>query len=180
MYLSSNVIGDSNNEFNFQHKLFLTNTQVLRLRKASGNNSSANVKLLKIQLHKIKQSGEFLAGILGQLLKTDLPLIKNALKLFTKSVSVPFGLASSTWARDTAIQKKIFGSGMTTLTISNEGKNDIMKTIKSFEQLGLLIKGVSKTIKNVVKEPKGGFLGMSLGTWGSSLLGNLSTGKGVK
>ena len=96
MYLSSNAIGDSNNEFNFQHKLFLTNTQVLRLRKASGNNSSANVKLLKIQLHKIKQSGEFLAGILGQLLKTDLPLIKNALKLFTKSVSVPFGLASST------------------------------------------------------------------------------------
>ena len=69
---------------------------------------------------------------------------------------------------------------MTTLTISNEGMNDIMKTIKSFEQLGLLIKGVSKTIKNVVKEPKGGFLGMLLGTWGSSLLGNLSTGKGVK
>ena len=53
---------------------------------------------------------------------------------------------------------------MKTLTISNEGMNDIMKTIKSFEQLGLLIKGVSKTIKNVVKEPKGGFLGMSLGT----------------
>ena len=180
MYLSSNAIGDSNNEFNFQHKLFLTNTQVLRLRKTSGNNSSANVKLLKIQLRKTRQSGEFSARILGQLLKTGLSLIKNALKLFAKSASVPLGLASSAWARDTAIQKKIFGSGMTTLTISNEGMNDIMKTIKSFEQLGLLIKGVSKTIKNVVKEPKGGFLGMSLGTWGSSLLGNLSTGKGVK
>ena len=89
------MIGDSNNEFNFQHKLFLTNTQVLRLRKTSVNNSSANVKLLKIQLRKTRQSGEFSARILGQLLKTGLSLIKNALKFFAKSASVPLGLASS-------------------------------------------------------------------------------------
>ena len=51
--LSSNIIGDSNDENNFPHKLLLTNAQVLRLRKAFANNSSANIKLSKTQLHKI-------------------------------------------------------------------------------------------------------------------------------
>ena len=55
--------------------------------------------------------------------------------------------------------------------------NDIMKIIKSLEEYGLLIKGVSETIKNEAKEQKGGFLGMLLGTLGASLLGNLLTGK---
>ena len=57
--------------------------------------------------------------------------------------------------------------------------NDIIKIIKSLEKSGLLIKGVSKTIKNEVKEQKGGFLGMLLGILGASLLGNLLTGKGT-
>ena len=57
--------------------------------------------------------------------------------------------------------------------------NDIMKIIKSLEEYGLLIKGVSETIKNEAKERKGGFLGMLLGTLGASLLGNLLTGKGA-
>ena len=52
--LSSNVVGDSNDENNFSHKLLLTNTQVSMLRKAFTNNSSANIKLSKIQLHKIR------------------------------------------------------------------------------------------------------------------------------
>ena len=57
--------------------------------------------------------------------------------------------------------------------------NDIMKIVKSLEDSGLLIKGVSETIQNVAKEQKGGFLGMLLGTLGASLLGNLLHGKGV-
>ena len=57
--------------------------------------------------------------------------------------------------------------------------NDIMKTIQSLEESGLLIKGVSKTIENEAKEQKGRFLSMLLGTSGASLLGNLLTGKGV-
>ena len=57
--------------------------------------------------------------------------------------------------------------------------NDIVKTIKSPEESGLFIKGVSETIKNKAKEQKGEFLGMVLGTLGSSLLGNLSKGKGT-
>ena len=71
----------------------------------------------------------------------------------------------------------MFGSGTTKLLISNEEINDIMKIVKSLEESGLLIKGVSKTIKNEAKEQKGRFLRMLLGTLGASLLGNLLTGK---
>ena len=56
--ISSNIIGDSNDENNFLHKLLLPNTQVLRLCKAFANNSSANIKLSKTQLHNIGQSGD--------------------------------------------------------------------------------------------------------------------------
>ena len=56
--ISSNVVSDSNdhsnNLWNFPHKLLLINTQVLRLHKAFANNSSANMKLSKTQLHKIR------------------------------------------------------------------------------------------------------------------------------
>ena len=55
MKILSNVVGDSNDENNFQHKLLLTNTQVSKLRQAFANGSSANIKLLKTQLHKIGQ-----------------------------------------------------------------------------------------------------------------------------
>ena len=55
-------------------------------------------------------------------------------------------------------------SGFITLIISNEELDDIMKIVKSLEDSGLLIKGVSETIKNDAKEQKGGFLSMLLGT----------------
>ena len=58
----------------------------------------------------------------------------------------------------------MFGSGITILIISNEEMNDFVKTVKSFEKSGLLIKGVSEIIKNEAEEQKGGFLGMLLGT----------------
>ena len=58
--------------------------------------------------------------------------------------------------------------------------NDIMKIIKALENSGILLKRVSKTIKNETKEQRGGFLSMLLGTLGASLLGNLLTGgKGI-
>ena len=66
---------------------------------------------------------------------------------------------------------------MTTLIIMNEEMNDIKKIVKSLEESVLLIKGVSQIIKNEVKEQKGGYTGMFLGTLGASLLGNLLTGK---
>ena len=76
----SNVVGDSNDENAFPNKLMLSNTEVSKLHKAFPNTFSANIKLTKTQLHKIGQSGGFLARLLGPLLKTDLPLIGKELK----------------------------------------------------------------------------------------------------
>ena len=67
--LSSNVVGDSKDENNFPHKLLLANTQVSKLCKAFANNSSANIKLSKTQLHEIEKSAGFLGRLLGPLLK---------------------------------------------------------------------------------------------------------------
>ena len=59
--------------------MLLTNTQVFRFRKTFVNNSSANIKVSKAQLDKIRQSGGLLGRLLGPLLKTELPLIGNVL-----------------------------------------------------------------------------------------------------
>ena len=73
--LSSNIIGDSNDENNFPQKLLLTNTQVSRLRKAFSNDPSCNIAFSKTQLSKTTQSVGFLGRLLGPLSKTGLPLI---------------------------------------------------------------------------------------------------------
>ena len=126
-------------------------------------NSSVNIKLSKTQVHKIGQSGGFLVRLLGPMLKTDLPLIGNVLKPLVKSVLIALGLTAAASATDAVIHKKMFGFGITTLIISNEKMNDIMKIVKSLERSGLLIKGVSKTIKNEAREQKGGSLWMLSG-----------------
>ena len=77
---------------------------------------------------------------------------------------VPLGLTTAALATEAAIQKKIFGSGRTT-SIFQINLIDIMKTFKSFQDAGLLIKGVSKTVENELKKQKGGFLGMSNKSW---------------
>ena len=92
--LSSNVVGDSNDENTFLHKL-LTNTQVLRLCKAFANGSSANIKLSKTQLQKVEKSEKFLGRILGLLLKNGLPLIGNVLKPLAKIILIPLGLTAA-------------------------------------------------------------------------------------
>ena len=71
------------------------------------------------------------------------------------------------------------GSGNTTLIISNEEMNDILKIVQALEDSTILLKGVTKKIKNETKEQKGGFLNMLLVTLGASLLGNLLIGKGI-
>ena len=86
---------------------------------------------------------------------------------------IPLRLTAAASATDAGIQKKIFWSHMITLITSNKEMVDIMKIIKSLKKFGLLIKGVSETIKNKAKEQqKGGFLGMLLGTLGASLSRN--------
>ena len=82
-------------------------------------------------------------------------------------------------AADAAFQKNIYGSGTTSLIIANEEMEDIMKIVNSLKESGLLIKGVSETIKNETKEQKGQLLSMLLGTLAVSLLGSTLAGKGV-
>ena len=84
--LSSNMIGDSNDENNFPHKLLLTGRQVANIRKSFANNSSADIQFSKTQLSKMIQTGGLLGKLLGSLLKTGLPLIKNVIKPSAKSV----------------------------------------------------------------------------------------------
>ena len=84
--------------------------------------------------------------------------MKNVLKPLAESVLIPLGLTAAASATDAAIHKKIIGSGFTTLIISNEEVNDILKIIKSLEESGSLIKGVSETIKNEAKNKKEDFL----------------------
>ena len=135
----------------------------------------ANIKLLKTQLHKIGQSEGFLVRLLVPLLITGLPLVGYILKPLAKSFSRPLRLTAS--VTDAAIHKKMFGFGFATLIISNEKMEDITKIVKSLEESGLLIKGVSETIQNEAKEKKEGFLSMLLDAVDASLLGHLLTGK---
>ena len=136
---------------------------------------STDLKLSKAQISKITQSRGFLRLLLsklaGLLMKVAIPLAKNVL--------APLGITAAASAIDAGIQKKMHGSGTTTLIISNEEMNDIMKIVQALEDSNILLKGVTKTIKNETKEQKGGFLSMLLGTLGASLLGNLLTGKGI-
>ena len=135
------------------------------------------------------KSGGFLGKLLGPLLKTGLPLIKNVITPLAKSVLIPLGLTAAASTADAGIRKKILGSGRrhssssashnTTLIISNKDIEDLIKIVKSLEDSGLLLKGITELVQNKVKEQKGGFLSMLLGTLGASLLGNLLTGKGV-
>ena len=78
------------------------------------------------------------------------------------------GLTAASSAIDAGVQKKIHGSGTTTLVTSNEEMNDIMKFVQALEDSNILLKGVTKTIKNETKDPKGGFLSILLGTLGAS------------
>ena len=106
-----------------------------------------------------------------------MPLIGNVPIALANSILKPLGLTTAASATDAAIHKEMFGSYTTTLTISNEEMNYIMKINKYLEESGLLIKDFTETIKNEAKEQKGRFIEMLLGTLGASLLGNLLTGK---
>ena len=130
MKISPNAADECNDENSFPYKLLLINTQALRLCKAFVNNFSDNIKLSKTHLYNIGWSARFLRRLLG-------PFIKNRLPL-AKSISIRLGLIEAASATDAAIHKKMFKlenlsdltSCMTTLIISNEEMNDIIKTVK--------------------------------------------------
>ena len=135
----------------------------------------SDLKLSKAQISKIIQSGGFLGSLLSKLAG---PLMKVAIP-FTKNVLASLGITAAALAMDAGIQKKKNGSGTTTLIISNEEMNNIMKIVKAFEDSNILLKGVTKKIKNETKERKRGFLSMLLGALGASLSWILLVRKGV-
>ena len=173
------MVSNSNDNTNFPHELLLTNRQVANIRKAFAKNISTDIKLSKAQLSKMMQSGGFLGNLSGKLAG---PLMKLAVPL-AKNVLAPLGIYAAMSANDGSIKKKMLGSAVTTLIISNDEMDDILKIVKSLENFGLLLKGVSETIQHEAKEQRGGFLSMLLGTLGVSLLGDILSkglsGKGV-
>ena len=160
------------------HELLLATRQKTKLRTVFNNNMSTDLKLSKSQISKIFQSEGFLGSLLSKLvgpsMKVAIPIAKNVL--------ASSGMTAAASAIDAGIQKtkqKKHGSGTTTLIISNEEMNDIMKIIQALDDSNILLKGVTKTIKSETKEQKGRFLSMLLRTLGASLLGNLVAGKGI-
>ena len=160
---------------NLPPKLLLTTRQKTKLRNACEDNMSTDTILSKAQISKIVQSEGFLGSLLsklaGRLMKIDVCLAKNIL--------VPLGITAAASAVDAGIQKKIHGSATTTLITSNKEMNHIMKIVQALKDSNILLKGVTKTIKNETKEQNQRFLRMLLGTLGASLLGNVLTRKGI-
>ena len=111
------------------HKIFEYSKGNVNLSETFSKNLSADLNRSKAKICKIIQLGEFLRSLLsklaGPLMKVAIPLVKNAL--------APLGITAATSAIDAGIQKKIHGSGTTTLIISNEKMNDIMKIVQALE-----------------------------------------------
>ena len=131
-------------ENDLPHELLLITRQKTKLRNAFNNNMSTNLKISKRQISKIGFLGSLLSKLAG-------PLMKIAI-LFANHVLAPLGIIAAAWAIDAGIQKKIHDSGKTTLIISNEEMNDIMKIVQALEDSNILLKGVTKRIKNQPKE----------------------------
>ena len=129
------------------HELLLTTRQKTKLRNAFNNNMSTDLKLSKAQISKIIQSGGFLGSLLsklaGPLMKVAIPSAKNVL--------APLWITAAASAIDAEIQKKMHGSGTTTLIIWNNKMNEIMKLFQDLEDSNILLTGVTETIKNETK-----------------------------
>ena len=169
--LSSNMIGSSNDENNFLHKLLLTNRHDTDLRKPFTIYLSTDIKLSKTWLSKMIQSGGFLVRLLGSLLKAGLSIMKIMIKPLPKIAFIQLGLTAAAAAADAGIQKNILRYETTTLIISKGEMEDIMKISQSF---WIIIKK-SSWMKQ--KNEKEDFCSMLLGILGASLLGIMLLGK---
>ena len=143
------------------HELLLTTRQKTKLKNSFNNNMSIDLKLCKVQISKIIQSGGFLGSLLGKLAG---PLTKVAISS-AKNVLAPLGITAAATAIDEGNQKKIHDSGTKTLIILNKEMNDILQIVQPLEDSNILLKGVPKTVKNETKA--------------ASLLGNLLSRKGI-
>ena len=127
---------------NLPYELLLTTRETTKLRNAIENNMSTDINLSKAQIPKIIQSGGFLEALLskiaGPLMKVAVPLAQNIL--------APLGRTAVASAIDAGIKKKTkktHGSGTTTLIVSNEEMNEILKIFQALEDSNILLKGVT-------------------------------------
>ena len=150
----------------------MTETQINKLKEKVENNVSTDIKLSKAQINKLIKSG----GALGSILAKFLPKsIKPAISL-GKNILAPLRLSAAMSATDAAINKKIHWYGTKTIKFSNKDLDDMTKIVKALEDSDVLMKRITKTLKNGIK--RGGTLPlipMLLGTLGVSLL----TGRGM-
>ena len=110
---------------------------------------------LKIATEKISsQEGGFLGNFLAPLMKVGLPLMKYVLTPLDKKYFEAIRINSSSVSNRRNYSKNIYGSGTTTLIISNEEIQEILKIVKSLKESGLLIKGVNEAIENAAKNTK--------------------------
>ena len=132
------MIVNPNDKTNFPHKLLLINREVANLSKAFPDYLSTDIKLLRTQLSKMIQSRGFLGRNLGALLKTGLLLMKNVIQPLAKGLLIALGLTAAVSVADAGIYKKILRTVVTTLIISNDEMENIMKIVKFLENSGLL------------------------------------------
>ena len=146
------MIGNSDDEANFPHKLLLTNRQVANICKVFAWHTSTDIKLSKPQLTKM-QKGGFLR-FLALLLNSGLPLLKSA----TKPLGM-LGLIAGPSATDAAINKKILGSGNhTILIIPYNDIQNLLKMVKSLVESGILLDGITETVEKKSTSKKVVFL----------------------
>ena len=146
------------------HELFLTTKQTTKIRNAFANNMSTDIKLSKAQISKIIQSSGSFGSRLGNLRKKALTNV--AIPLARKNLR---GLVSHlTSSAINKFAKKVSGKGAVRagkgfiLFILNEDMNDIIIIIESLEDSGVLIDGVTETVKDKIKKQESRFLGALL------------------
>ena len=153
-------------------ELFLTTRQTTKIRNAFANNKSTDIKLSKAQISIIIQSSGSFGSWLGNLGKKTLTNIAILLAKDNLLVLVS-NLTSNAINK---FERKITGKGTVrarkgfTSFISNEDMNDIIKIIKSLEDFGLLIDGVTETVKHEIEKQEGGFLGALIAPLAASLV----------
>ena len=158
--LSSNLIGNSNNETNFLRKFLLTYTQVSEIRKAFGNGSSANIKFLKTQLSKMIQSGGIIGGLIAATPKvmflTGKEVLKKGISLVPKLALKLAGKATEYYIKKgiNELTKKFTSSKRSGITLTNNEVKDIMEVIKALENRRIFLKGTTRRITS----QEGGFL----------------------
>ena len=131
----------------------LTNNETKDIIKVIKSLKNTEILIKGTTTNITSQEGGFL-NFLRPLMTAGLPLVKSVRTPLAKIVFIPLRLSAGMSAVNAAFQKKIYGSGTTSLIISNEEMEDIMKIVKSLEKSRILIKQISETIKNEAKEQK--------------------------